>query len=87
MNQFCQQFFCKETLCSPSGVECYGSIKLDSDKCLIPCEGIHADVHLEHLDISKEENMEQFEKLMGNYEEYKRGYINDISYPTAIKGG
>lgn len=76
---------CQETLCNPAGAECYKSVKEDETECLTPCEGLYADVEKE-ADKKNLDKIRKFEKLLENYEEYKRGFEDDISYPNEIHG-
>ena len=43
-------------LCMPPGLECYKSVSFSSDKCLLPCKGMNADV-------SRDERVEEVEKI------------------------
>ena len=72
-------------MCSSHGIECYKNIRPDSKTCLTPCKGIYADVQRD-IDVMKVENLRKFDKLVENYEHYKRGYIKDIDYPNLLEG-
>ena len=75
----------EETLCNPSGTECYKSVKEDATKCLPPCKGLYADVEKEVLK-KKLKDIRKFDKLLENYEAYKRGFVDDIYHPDKILG-
>ena len=55
------------------------------DQWLLPCKGLYADISLENSDVRKVENMRKFDQLVKSYENYKRGYSKDITYPPALK--
>ena len=58
---------------------------LNPEDCVIPCKGIYADVakDIETMEVDK---MKKFDKLVKDYERYKRGYLVDIEYPPILKG-
>ena len=58
----------------PPGLECYKSVKKTSDKCLIPCKGVFADVE-KGEDYKQVEAIEKFRATLHNYEDYKSGFI------------
>ena len=62
-------------------MDCYKTIVLDTEKCLIPCKGLYADVLKDDITING-----QFGKLIEEYENYKRGYENDMEYPRLLSG-
>jgi hypothetical protein len=59
----------------PPGLECYKSVKKSSDKCIIPCTGIYADVYRDE-DFKPVEEIDKFRTTLENYENYKSGFIN-----------
>ena len=59
----------------PPGLECYKSIQKVSDKCLIPCKGVYAEVESD-VDVKPEEEIEKFKAALGLYKEYKSGFLN-----------
>ena len=59
---------------------------MTSAKCLKPCKGLYADIAVDNSDVRKVEDIEKFDELIGIYEEYKRGYAKDITYPTGLEG-
>ena len=62
-------------MCMHPGLECYKSIKKNSDECLIPCTGIYADV-LKNEDVKLVDEMKQFKTAMVFYKKYKSRFIN-----------
>ena len=67
--------FVQETLCMPPGLECYKSVKKSSEKCRIPCKGIYADV-VRKEGFKQTEDVRKIKAALGNYKEYKAGFIN-----------
>ena len=59
----------------PPGLECYKSVKKSSEKCIIPCKGIYADVNRVE-DFEKVEEIEKFGPTLESYKNYKSGFIN-----------
>ena len=76
--------YSQENICSPTGTECYKNLRQDFGKCLIPCKGVYADVERD-IEVMKVEELRKFDKLVKNYEKYKRGNIKDINYPEQLK--
>ena len=60
----------------PPGLECYNSVKLRSDECIIPCKGMYADVEREE-GFEATEKIEKFQPVLGQYKQYKAGFINE----------
>ena len=58
---------------------------MDSSKCLTPCKGLYADVKRD-IEVKKVEDSTIFNRVVENYENYKRGYIMDINYPRQLEG-
>ena len=58
----------------PPGLECYKSVKKTSDKCLIPCKGVFADVE-KREDYKQVEAIEKFRYTLHDYRDYKSGFI------------
>ena len=59
----------------PPGLECYKSVQLSSDACIIPCKGLYADVErVEGFEVV--ENIKKFQPVLDQYKEYKAGFIN-----------
>ena len=75
--------FYQETLCTPAGNECYKSMSLSPKNCLSPCKGFYADVEKD-VDIKNVEDLRKFDKIIENYEHYKRGFEQDIVYPSQL---
>ena len=50
----------------------------------MPCKGVYADVVRE--DIINVGELRKFDKLVKNYENYKRDFVKDINYPEQLKG-
>ena len=71
-------------LCTPEGLECYENETYYTQSCLIPCKGIYADVTKEPKSQEKETN-EEMQILVHEYEKYKRGGEEDITYDRAIE--
>ena len=61
-------------------------MEIFSEKCMIPCKGLYADISVDNSDVRKLEGMKKFGHLIKSYESYKRNYSNDIKYPPALKG-
>ena len=59
----------------PPGLECYKSVKRSSEKCIIPCKGIYADV-TKVEDFEKVEEIEKFRPTLKSYKNYKSGFTN-----------
>ena len=59
----------------PPGLECYKSVNKISEKCIIPCKGIYADVYRGE-DFEKVEEIEEFRTTLESYQNYKSGFIN-----------
>jgi hypothetical protein len=59
----------------PPGLECYKSVKKSSEKCIIPCKGIYADVSRGE-DSEQVEEIEEFRTTLDSYKSYKSGFIN-----------
>ena len=78
-------FFNQETLCSPTGVECYKSVRSSTSKCS-PCRGLYADIATDTSGQGDVNKIKKVDKLIENYEFYKRGFSEDITYPKAITG-
>ena len=53
------------------------------EKCVTPCKGLYADVKKD-VEIKKVEEMSKFDKLISDYEKYKRGNDKEIFYPEEI---
>ena len=71
--------------CTPGGLECYGNITVDQSKCLNPCFGIFADIT--KLDNNEARfGSEVYDRLVEEYEDYKRGWNKGIVYPQKIIG-
>ena len=73
----------QESLCTPAGTECYQHVKDAPEKCVTPCKGLYADVKKD-VEIKKVEEMSKFDKLISDYEKYKRGNNKEIFYPEEI---
>ena len=58
-----------QVICLPPGNECTEKIKIDSKKCVQPCNGVYADVRQ-----GKARNItgDQLESLMFDYNKFKR---------------
>ena len=59
----------------PPGLECYKSVELSSDACIIPCKGLYADVEREEA-VENIESIEKFQPVLDQYKQYKAGFIN-----------
>ena len=59
----------------PPGLECYKSIQKVSDKCIIPCNGVYAEV-IGDVDARPEEEIKKFKDGLHFYKEYKSGFLN-----------
>ena len=69
--------------CTPEGLDCYEDVTVEKSKCIIPCFGLFADIsHVESLETSVGLNM--YAGMSEEYEEYKRGWMEDIEYPQQI---
>ena len=65
--------------CLSEGLACYENVTVDKSNCLTPCFGLFADIsHLESLQTSVGLGG------MYEYEEYKRGWKEDIEYHQQI---
>ena len=51
----------------------------------MPCKGVYADV-VKDMDIINVRELRKFDKLVKNYENYKRDFVDDINYPEQVKG-
>ena len=58
---------------------------LNNEDCVLPCKGIYADV-VKDIETMEVDKMKKFDKLVEDYESYKRGYLVDIDYPPILKG-
>ena len=74
--------FIQESMCLIN--ECYGDVEKTFEQCLLPCKGLYADISVENS--GKVEEMKKFDHLIKSYENYKRGYTKDITYPPALRG-
>ena len=59
----------------PAGLECYKSVKLSYDKCIIQCKGIYADLFRDE-GFEAAENIEKFQPVLEQYKNYKSGFMN-----------
>ena len=78
-------FILQETLCTPLGRECYDSITQEDIKCVLPCEGIFADVDKTKTTKAEDDNEVQ-KKVIDEYQMYKHGFNNSGSYQIEIPG-
>ena len=69
----------------PKGTECYTSVKVDEDKCLIPCKGLFADV-LRNNDFKQITDRETLSRMLASYEDYKTGNTKRSSYSKNVAG-
>ena len=74
----------QESLCSPSGTECYQNAKSNARQYSTPCQGLYADV-IKDKEHKKVEDIKKFNAILKDYEEYKRGSRKDIAYPSKLK--
>ena len=72
-------------MCTPTGIECYQRMSIDTKHCLTSCNGLYADV-TKNSNFKSLENIEKLESFMANYESYKRGFSKDIEYPDMLSG-
>ena len=63
-----------KTICTSRGTACASNLTVDTSDCLVPCEGIFADV-TKHQ--APKISGEYYEKLVRSYDRYKRFF--DIS--------
>ena len=64
-----------QTICiTPQEIECTVNIEMDTKHCMIPCEGIFADVTKTE---AENVNGKHYEKLLRSYNKYKRFF--DVS--------
>ena len=63
-------------MCTPTGLECYKTISMDTKTCLGKCEGLYADVDEAYF--QNNDQIENVGQLVSRYEEYKRGYHEDV---------
>ena len=68
-------YFQEGQLCSPAGRDCVEISSMGNFECQAPCEGLYADV-------SRSETFEnsQFNKIMEEYQSYRRQYIRNIQF-------
>ena len=86
LSLFLNFFFHKGPICTPNAVQCYDDVSIANDKCMLPCKGLYADINVDYSDMRSVEEIEKLDKLLRNYDEYKRAYFEDIVYPAEIKG-
>ena len=67
-------------------MDCYNNLEFVGENCLVPCKGLYADIASEISGARELEDMKEFASLIEHYEEYKRGFSRDITYPTGLKG-
>ena len=75
----------KVPICNSEGVSCSRRQIPDNDKCLIPCEGVYADITQEKVDII-DINTPGIKKIMEAYENYKNQFIEEMPFPFSISG-
>ena len=70
--------------CGPRGTQCFRELPEDPAGCLLPCQGLYADIqhYQETQDIRQGE---EFSDILDQYESYKRGYHTALQYPKEIK--
>ena len=73
------------TICDSSGIDCYHQLSVDKSNCLMPCEGIFADIWKENVD-EVTANHHGMKNIFEAYENYKNQFIVDLNYPIAILG-
>ena len=72
-------------MCTPAGIECYESVKEIIGKCLIPCQGIFADV-VKDTDFKQMEEIDEFKTVLEEYNNYKTGYARNSKYTEEVGG-
>ena len=70
-------FHPRAPLCTPQGLECYQSVYVDAKECLAECKGLYADVDRKG-DFKQIEQIENVGEIIAKYEEYRRGFQEDI---------
>ena len=66
-------------------MDCYQTLNIDENKCLIPCEGIFTDISKERNE-DFTENSVGMKNIFNAYEKYKNQFLVDVEYPVSIKG-
>ena len=57
----------------------------EDDNCLIPCEGIYADVSKENVN-DVDHNTPGMKEIFEAYDDYKNQFYKEIDYPAVILG-
>ena len=65
-------------MCLPTGLDCYKSLKLTFEKCIIPCKGMYANVVRKDAAVDLETE-KQFSTIFNKYKEYKSGVTNNTN--------
>ena len=72
-------------VCNQDEVLCFNKLSVSLGECLVPCEGIFADVWKgESADI--DENTDGMKDIFKAYESFKNNLLEEISYPFGISG-
>ena len=61
-------------------------MKVATEKCLKPCKGLYADIAVDNTDVRNIEEKRKFDKLFEHFEQYKRSYYKEITFPTSLEG-
>ena len=70
-------------ICDSKGLECFRKLTIDKEECLIPCEGIFADIRKEKVE-DVDEKTPGMKHIFQAYEKYKNEFQDQITYPQEI---
>ena len=63
-------------MCLPPGISCYrSSVKISQDSCIVPCQGIYADVV--NGGVEDLHTKDDFKPVFDEYKDYKSGFIKN----------
>ena len=72
---------CFQTICSLEGLDCFDSFHNNLSPCKVACEGLYADILMEHP-IGKQRDTEKLALLLMEYERHKYKFVPNIQYST-----
>ena len=73
-----------QSICSPSGNECYNNLPISNHSCITPCHGLYADVQHEEGVGYAGEGTKQFRQALAEYQLYKDGGEVGLKYPVTL---